>query len=109
MTAIHPIAPEDSKALFGNSYMHTVLVEITRHGDEPFSPKQIINATGLPGGIIHPLIKRLKSRHFIEYLGRVPGEKTTLYQARDNPYLRAAREYAIDAPASVDPSQRTAS
>ena len=30
MTAIHPIAPEDSKALFGNSYMHTVLVEITR-------------------------------------------------------------------------------
>ena len=56
MTAIHPIAPEDSKALFGNSYMHTVLVEITRHGDEPFSPKQIIDATGLPGGIIHPLI-----------------------------------------------------
>ena len=98
MTAIHPIAPEDSKALFGNSYMHTVLVEITRHGDEPFSPKQIIDATGLPGGIIHPLIKRLKSRHFIEYLGRVPGEKTTLYQVRDNPYMRAAREYAEAAP-----------
>jgi hypothetical protein len=28
----------------------------------------------------------------------VPGEKTTLYQVRDNPYMRAAREYAEAAP-----------
>ncbi len=97
-TAIDPIAPEGSKALFGNSYMHTVLVEISKHDGETFSPKQIIDATGLPGGLVHPLIKRLRSQHFIEYIGRVPGEKTTLYKANDNPYIRAAREYAQATP-----------
>jgi hypothetical protein len=33
--------------------------------------------------------------NFIEYVGRVPGERTMLYRVRDNPWWEPARRYAL--------------
>lgn len=95
MTAVHEIAPRASKAFFGNSHMFAVLIEIAAREDEPFSPKDIVESTGLIDSVVRPLIRRLRDAEFIEYVGRAPGEKTTLYRVRDNPWWEPARRYAV--------------
>lgn len=95
MTAVHEIAPHASKAFFGNSHMFAVLIEIAGHEDEPFSPMDIVEGTGLIDSVVRPLIRRLRDAEFIEYIGRAPGERTTLYRVRDNPWWEPARRYAL--------------
>lgn len=94
MEAVHEIAPEASKAFFGNSHMFAVLVEIASRDNETFSPKDIVEGTGLIDSVVRPLIRRLRDANFIEYVGRMPGERTMLYRVRDNPWWEPARRYA---------------
>lgn len=95
MTMADPYTPEKSKALFGNSHMSTVMLEIASlGGDETFSPKQIIEGTGLLGSVVHPLIHRLTDAGQIEYLGRGPDGKAKLYRARRTHIWDAMKKYA---------------
>lgn len=95
MPARAPLTQEQSHLIFNNSYMFTVLVEIVRSGDT-FSGKQLADATGLSQSIVHPLIRKLSGARFIEFVERVPGERTLLYRIRDNYWWDAVREYAVD-------------
>ena len=107
MTIVEPIAPAESRLFFGNSYMNAVVIEIAALEGDTFSPKQIVEATGLLGRIVHPLIHKLRDAHFLEFVGRVPGERTLLYRIRDNYWWEAARRYAADREAAS--AERTAS
>jgi transcription initiation factor IIE alpha subunit len=93
MTMLEPIAPEESRLVFGNSYMYCVMVEIAGLRGEKFSSKAITDATGLSPGIVHPLIQKLRRANFIEFVERVPGERTILYRVRENPWWNAASQY----------------
>lgn len=101
MTIVEPIAPEESRLFFGNSYMNAVVIEIAALEGDTFSPKQIVQATGLIGSIVHPLIHKLRDAHFLEFVGRVPGERTLLYRINDNYWWEAARRYAADRQSTV--------
>lgn len=57
-----PYTPEKSKALFGNSHMSTVMLEIASLQEDTFSPKLIIERTGLLGSVVHPLITASPTR-----------------------------------------------
>lgn len=94
MEAAREIAPEASKAFFGNSHMFAVLVEIASRENSTFAPKDIVEGTGLIDSVVRPLIRRLRDAEFIEYVGRAPGERTMLYRVRDNPWWEPAREYS---------------
>lgn len=104
MTVVDPIAPgrrrplepEESRLAFGNSHMFTVMVEIASLGGDTFSSKRITDATQLSPGIVHPLIQKLHRAHFIEFVERVPGERTLLYRVLDNYFWDAATRYAND-------------
>jgi predicted phosphohydrolase len=104
MTIVEPIAPEESRLFFGNSYMNAVIIEIAALEGDTFSPKQIVQATGLIGSIVHPLIHKLRDAHFLEFVGRVPGERTLLYRINDNYWWEAARRYASDRQAAAERS-----
>ena len=93
MTMLEPIAPKESRLVFGNSYMYSVMVEIAGLRGEKFSSKAITDATGLSPGIVHPLIQKLRRANFIEFVERVPGERTILYRVRENPWWNAASQY----------------
>ena len=95
MAALEPLTQEQSHLIFNNSHMFAVLVEIVRSGGT-FSGKRIADATGLSPGIVHPLIQRLSGARFIEFVERVPGERTMLYRIRENHWWDAVREYAAD-------------
>lgn len=87
------------------------LHERCRHRDrrlegDTFSPKQIVEATGLLGSIVHPLIHKLRDAHFLEFVGRVPGERTLLYRIRDN-YWWKPRD--ATPPTEAASAERTAS
>lgn len=97
---VEPIAPEDSRLVFGNSHMYTVMVEIAARRGETFSSKLIADATHLSPGIVHPLIQKLLRARWIEFVERVPGERTILYRVRENPWWIAASCY-IDERASL--------
>ncbi|WP_314854449.1 hypothetical protein [uncultured Microbacterium sp.] len=58
-----------------------------------FSSKTITDATRLSPGIVHPLIQKLRRANFIEFVERVPGERTILYRVRENPWWNAASQY----------------
>ncbi len=103
MTIVEPIAPAESRLFFGNSYMNAVVIEIAALEGDTFSPKQIVEATGLLGSIVHPLIHKLRDAHFLEFVGRVPGERTLLYRIRDNYWWEAARRYAADRRVADEP------
>lgn len=90
---VEPIAPEDSRLVFGNSHMATVMVEIAALRGDTFSSKLIADSTRLSPGIVHPLIQKLKRARFIEFVERVPGERTILYRVRENPWWEAASRY----------------
>jgi DNA-binding MarR family transcriptional regulator len=94
MTMADPYTPEKSKALFGNSHMSAVMLEIASLDDETFSPKQIIERTGLLGSVVHPLIHRLADADQIEYLGRGPDGKAKLYRVRPTHIWDAMKKYA---------------
>ena len=93
MTMLEPIAPEESRLVFGNSHMYSVMVEIAGLRGEKFSSKTITDATRLSPGIVHPLIQKLRRANFIEFVERVPGERTILYRVRENPWWNAASQY----------------
>lgn len=93
---VEPIAPEDSRLVFGNSHMVTVMVEIASLHGETFSSKLIADATRLSPGIVHPLIQKLLRAKFIEFVERVPWERTILYRVRENPWWEAASQYTRD-------------
>ena len=93
---VEPIAPEDSRLVFGNSHMVTVMVAIASRQGDTFSSKLIADATHLSPGIVHPLIQKLLRARFIEFVERVPGERTILYRVRANPWWEAAGRYAAD-------------
>lgn len=42
---------------------------------------------------MHPLIQKLRRANFIEFVERVPGERTILYRVRGNPWWNAASQY----------------
>lgn len=88
-----PITPEQSKLIFNNSYMSTVMIAIASLPEQTFSGKQIADATGVQPGIVHTLIQRLRGAHFIEFVAQVPGERTLLYRVCENPWWKAARRY----------------
>lgn len=90
---LEPIAPEESRLVFGNSYMYSVMVEIAGLRGGKFSSKTITDATRLSPGIVHPLIQKLRRANFIEFVERVPGERTILYRVRENPWWDAASQY----------------
>lgn len=90
---LEPIAPEESRLVFGNSYMYSVMVEIVGLRGGKFSSKTITDATRLSPGIVHPLIQKLRRANFIEFVERVPGERTILYRVRENPWWNAASQY----------------
>ena len=90
---LEPIAPEESRLVFGNSYMYSVMVEIAGRRGGKFSSKTITDATRLSPGIVHPLIQKLRRANFIEFVERVPGERTILYRVRENPWWDAASQY----------------
>ncbi|MFB8386545.1 hypothetical protein ACFC3F_05305 [Microbacterium sp. NPDC055910] len=94
MTMADPYTPEKSKALFGNSHMSTVMLEIASLDDDTFSPKQIVERTGLLGSVVHPLIHRLTDAGQIEYLGRGPDGKAKLYRIRRTHIWDAMKKYA---------------
>ncbi|WP_454129425.1 hypothetical protein [Microbacterium aurum] len=71
MTMLEPIAPEESRLVFGNSYMYSVMVEIAGLRGGKFSSKTITDATRLSPGIVHPLIQKLPPRE----LHRVRGAR----------------------------------
>lgn len=54
------------------------MVEIAGLRGEKFSSKTITDATRLSPGIVHPLIQKLRRANFIEFVERVPGERTIL-------------------------------
>lgn len=91
-----PIAPAESRLVFGNSHMTAVMVEIAALDGGTFSSKHISDATGLSPGIVHPLIQKLRRANFIEFVENVAGERTILYRVRDNYWWDAARRYAQD-------------
>lgn len=93
---VEPLTPEASKLVFGNSHMIRVLIEIASIEAETFSPKQIVDATGLYFSSVNPLIHKLKDAGYIELVGRVPGERTLLYRVRDNYWWDAARRFAAE-------------
>lgn len=93
---VEPIAQEESRLVFGNSHMVTVMVEIAARHGETFSSKRIADAAHLSPGIVHPLIQKLLRAKFIEFVERVPGERTILYRVRDNPWWDAASRYVED-------------
>lgn len=103
MTRPEPLTKEQSRLIFNNSYMFTVLLAIVDSG-ETFSGKMIADATDLSSSIVHPIIKRLSGAGFVEFVERVPGERTMLYRIRENPWWAAARKYLVDCdpPQSLD-------
>ncbi|GAB6859757.1 hypothetical protein JCM13591A_38620 [Microbacterium xylanilyticum] len=103
---VEPSATEESRLIFGNSHMTAVIVEIAGLNGERFSSKQIADATHLSPGIVHPLIQKLRRARWIEFVERVPGERTILYQLRDNEWWDAARRRAER---RTLPDERTAS
>lgn len=90
---VEPIAPAESRLVFGNSHMHDVMVEIAAMRGATFSSKLISDKAHLSPGIVHPLIQKLLRANFIEFVERVPGERTILYRVRDNPWWEAAGQY----------------
>jgi hypothetical protein len=105
MTMLEPIAPEESRLVFGNSYMYSVMVEIAGLRGEKFSSKTITDATRLSPGIVHPLIQKLRRANFIEFVERVPGERTILYRVRENPWWNAASQY-VEEDRATEPHRR---
>lgn len=100
-----PITPEQSKLIFNNSYMSTVMIAIASLPEQTFSGKQIADATGVQSGIVHTLIQRLHGAHFIEFVARVPGERTLLYRVCENPWWKAARRYSEISPQRLEESR----
>lgn len=94
MTMADPYTPEKSKALFGNSHMSTVMLEIASLQEDTFSPKLIIERTGLLGSVVHPLIHRLTDAGQIEYLGRGADGKAKIYRVRHTHIWDAMKKYA---------------
>jgi len=92
--SLEPLSQEVSKLVFGNSYMSAVMAEIVAIDSETFSPKQIVDATGVVFSVVNPLIHKLRDAGFIELVGRAPGERTLLYRIVENPWWNAARAYA---------------
>ncbi len=82
MSASAPSPAELSKALYGSSHMHDVIVAIARADGEQFSAPQLMADTGLASSIIHGLLTRLLRARMIERSGALPGERTLLYRAR---------------------------
>lgn len=107
MTALgpQPLAPEESRLVFGNSYMYSVMVEIAALRGAGFSSKSITDSTKLSPGIVHPLIQKLRRANFIEFVERVPGERTIIYRVRANPWWAAASQYVPGRSANGENSQ----
>lgn len=74
---------ELSKALFGSSHMHAVIVAINNIADDEFSAPQIMERTGLAASSVHTLIVRLVRAGLIIRSGALPGERTMLYRRRE--------------------------
>ncbi|WP_447946283.1 hypothetical protein [Microbacterium lacticum] len=104
MVLLTELAPEHSKAMFGNSHMLTVMLFIANHDDETFSTSQIVAATGVDNTLVHPLLTRLKKGQVIEQIGRVPGERTLLFRRIESPYWDLARRVATDGPTVSSPA-----
>ena len=98
------LAPEHSKAMFGNSHMLAVMLFIANHEDETFSTSQIVAATGVDNTLVHPLLARLKKGQVIEQIGRVPGERTLLFRRIESPYWDLARRVAAEGPTVSSPA-----
>lgn len=98
------LAPEHSKAMFGNSHMLAVMLFIANHKDETFSTSQIVAATGVDNTLVHPLLARLKKGQVIEQIGRVPGERTLLFRRIESPYWDLARRVAAEGPTVSSPA-----
>jgi len=87
------LTPEQSKLLFGNMYMSAVVVEIAAIGG-PFAAKHVIANTGLLPSVVTTNIHKLRDAGLITYVGSAPHERTKIYRINENPWWRAAREYA---------------
>lgn len=101
MVLLTELAPEHSKAMFGNSHMLAVMLFIANHDDETFSTSQIVASTDVDNTLVHPLLTRLKKGQVIEQIGRVTGERTLLFRRRDSPYWDLARRVAEDGPSAA--------
>lgn len=77
-----------SKALYGSSHMHAVVVAIDSTDTDEFSAPEIASITGLAGSSIHVLISRLIRIGVIERAGGLPGERTLLYRKTKPDVLR---------------------
>jgi hypothetical protein len=74
---------ELSKALFGSSHMHAVIVAINDIAEDEFSAPQIMDRTGLAASSVHTLIVRLVRAGLIIKSGALPGERTMLYRRQE--------------------------
>ncbi|GAA1227016.1 MULTISPECIES: hypothetical protein [Microbacterium] len=104
MVLLTDLAPEHSKAMFGNSHMLSVMLFIANHDDDVFSAPQIVSATGVDPTLVHPLLGRLKKGQVIEQIGRVPGERTLLFRRIESPYWDLARRVAAEGPTASSPA-----
>lgn len=93
--ATPPLTPEQSKLLFGNSFMSTVLIEIASM-DAPCSASDIIRRTGFSPSVVIVVFRKLREAGLIEYIGRSPNERTKLYRINDSPWWHAPRVFAAD-------------
>jgi hypothetical protein len=98
VTTVEPLSEKTSKLVFGNIHMNKVMLEIAAVHGETFSPKQIVEATGIAFGTINPIIHKLRDAEFIELVGRAEGERTLVYRIVENPWWDAARQYVQDRP-----------
>lgn len=71
---------ELSKALYGSSHMHAVVVAIDGIRADDFSAPEIASITGLAPSSVHMLITRLIRIGVIARTGGLPGERTLLYR-----------------------------
>lgn len=93
--ATPPLTREQSKLLFGNSFMSTVLIEIASIA-VPCSASDVIGRTGFSPSIVIVVFRKLREAGLIEYIGRSPGERAKLYQIVDSPWWHAPRVFAAD-------------
>lgn len=81
---------ELSKALFGSSHMHAVIIAIVQIESDEFSAPQIMSLTGLAASSVHTLLTRLLRAGVIVKSGPgMPGERTVLYTRRATDALAA--------------------
>lgn len=79
---------ELSKALYGSTHMHAVIVALDSIDGDEFSAPEIASITGLAASSVHVLISRLIRVGVIARVGGLPGERTVLYSKTKPEALR---------------------